>query len=94
MLPALAVQTPRASADRSARSRAFEAPRSLKEPMGWSVSSLSQISAAGEPASRRTSGVRVTYGAIRSRAARISPTGTGSTGFSGASGCGEVRALV
>jgi len=45
MLPVLVVTTPPASAARGAPRIAFAAPRSLKEPIGWRLSSLSQISA-------------------------------------------------
>jgi hypothetical protein len=45
MLPVLVVTTPRASAARGALRIALAAPRSLKEPIGCRLSSLSQISA-------------------------------------------------
>jgi len=45
MFPVLVVTTPPASAARGAPRIAFAAPRSLKEPIGWRLSSLSQISA-------------------------------------------------
>src|SRR5689334_16543522 len=51
---------------------AFAAPRSLKEPIGWRFSSLSQISPAASGTSSLTSGVRVTIPASRCRAARMS----------------------
>jgi hypothetical protein len=45
MLPVLVVTTPWASSARGAVRMAFAAPRSLKEPIGWRLSSFSQISA-------------------------------------------------
>ena len=45
MFPVLVVTTPCASSARDASRIAFAAPRSLKEPMDWRLSSLSQISA-------------------------------------------------
>jgi hypothetical protein len=44
MFPVLVVTTPAASSARGALKIAFAAPRSLKEPIGWRLSSLSQIS--------------------------------------------------
>jgi hypothetical protein len=40
MLPALAVERPRATSLGSARRAALYAPRSLKDPIGWMFSSL------------------------------------------------------
>jgi hypothetical protein len=45
MFPVLVVTTPPASSARGAARIALAAPRSLKEPIGWKLSSLSQISA-------------------------------------------------
>jgi hypothetical protein len=44
MLPVLVVTTPPASSERGALRIAFAAPRSLNEPIGCRLSSLSQIS--------------------------------------------------
>jgi hypothetical protein len=44
MFPVLVVTTPAASSDRGAARMAFAAPRSLKDPIGCRLSSLSQIS--------------------------------------------------
>src|SRR5579875_1631882 len=71
MLPALAVSS-RAGV-RAAERTALAAPRSLNEPIGWSVSSFRWISApCSRSASRRISGVRTAMPAIRARAASIS----------------------
>src|SRR5215831_302256 len=82
MLPAEAVVTPRASAAGSASATALPAPRSLKEPMGWSASTFSQIS-AGPSTGRRRSGVRTTNPETRCRAATISSRETGARGSIG-----------
>jgi hypothetical protein len=72
MFPVLVVTTPAASSERGALRIAFAAPRSLKEPIGWRLSSLSQISPGASSRCRRTSGVRSTVLAIRARARAIS----------------------
>ena len=72
MFPALAVHTPLASAAGSVRAIAFAAPRSLNEPIGWALSSLSQVSTPARPPSRRTSGVSTAIPAMRCRASWIS----------------------
>jgi hypothetical protein len=65
MLPVLVVTTPCASSARGAVRIAFAAPRSLKEPIGCRLSSLSQISAGASSTCSRTSGVRSTVVAMR-----------------------------
>src|SRR5262245_18860489 len=54
------------------------APRRLKEPIGWRFSSFRKISAGAWSTLRRTSGVRRTVPARRSRAAWMASRGTGS----------------
>jgi hypothetical protein len=71
MFPVLVVTTPFASASGGALRIAFAAPRILKAPTGWKLSSLSQISAGASSSSSRTSGVRTATSAMRSRAASI-----------------------
>src|SRR5262245_47970055 len=79
MLPALAVQTPRARAFSSARARALPEPRILNEPIGWRFSSFRKI-CDGPSTSSRTSGVRMAMPVIRDAAARISARPIGSIG--------------
>jgi hypothetical protein len=74
MFPALVVQTPARHSAGSAWRIAFVAPRSLKEPIGWRHSSLSQIS-HGASTSSRTSGVRETVSAVVARARSIASNG-------------------
>lgn len=63
-LPAEAVRVPCSRPVAGTCAMALAAPRIFKEPMGWKISSLSQIS-AGQPAmSKCSGGVRITRQAV------------------------------